>query len=655
MGKIQKVTDPAKRVNDAYLAKVLAKQGIDKDYVELWHDYAPRSKGKEYSPYARFYKDRKSNKMVMVVSILPHVDTLGHKLDCRWILSRGKYYSGINLFSAIVEGSQVKLTTLSDQPTGAKKNDWVKWEPQLFLNGIEQLHTGATLLATDPINAGYHDNTLEWDYGICKRRIRIFEGRLRERWIFTSNPNGEVRIKHNQTGNFKLKFGEYKINDDEELVPAEVFNQAEYPLEVGATATYYPDPDVENTSVDGWVGIDSTTSTWQSIVGLAGTGFNDTNDRDNIMLIKSSATTDRWQELRRGFLLFDTSGLPDNAEIGVVTLSINGGLYKADDLSITPDANIYSSSPFSNTALQADDFGDVGTTPFSTPISYANWVTDSYNDFVLNDAGKAVDTQLNRQGVSKYSLRNANYDVAEELDPGNHAPNWSSSAESRIQAYFAEQGNDTDKDPKLVVTYTSPIVVTPGTLSLTITEYAPVLKETLTPSTLSLTITAYAPSVSIGTLVTPTTLSLTLTEYAPTIITPVTVTPGTLSLTLTGYAPILKEVVTPPTLNLSLTSYAPVLKETVTPGTLSLTISSYAPILKEVITPSTLSLVLSGYAPILKEVVTPTTLSLITIGYAPAITYGWILSIDSSVFSTGLEITSTFSTGLTIKSEFKGG
>lgn len=77
----------------------------------------------------------------------------------------------------------------------------------------------------------------------------------------------------------------------------------------------------------------------------------------------------------------------------------------------------------------------------------------------------------------------------------------------------------------------------------------------------------------------------------------VTVTPGTISLTLTGYAPILKEVLTPTTLSLATTKYAPVLKEVITPSTLSLTTTGYAPALKEVLTPQTLALTLTFYAP----------------------------------------------------------
>ena len=137
------------RIKDTHLIDLLKKQGIDKDYVELSQDYAPRSLGKEHSPYARFYKDRKSNKKVMVVSILPHVTADGHKIECGWLPIGNKYHSKINLFKAIVRGRQIKVTTLSDQPDGRKKNDSVTWNPQLFLNGIEQSHGNVTLLQMD--------------------------------------------------------------------------------------------------------------------------------------------------------------------------------------------------------------------------------------------------------------------------------------------------------------------------------------------------------------------------------------------------------------------------------------------------------------------------------------------------------------------------
>ncbi len=46
MAEIQKVTDPAKIVTDPVLLSALARQGVDKDYVEFYQDYAPSSGAK---------------------------------------------------------------------------------------------------------------------------------------------------------------------------------------------------------------------------------------------------------------------------------------------------------------------------------------------------------------------------------------------------------------------------------------------------------------------------------------------------------------------------------------------------------------------------------------------------------------------------------
>ncbi|MDI6815279.1 MAG: hypothetical protein QMC90_04285, partial [Dehalococcoidales bacterium] len=96
---VQKATQPSKVVTDPILLKELARQGIDEDYVEFVQDYAPRSLGKEHSPYAKFYQDLKSGKRFMVVSGLPMVKVAGHRVESGWLFAKEKYYSKANLFS----------------------------------------------------------------------------------------------------------------------------------------------------------------------------------------------------------------------------------------------------------------------------------------------------------------------------------------------------------------------------------------------------------------------------------------------------------------------------------------------------------------------------------------------------------------------------
>ena len=183
---MKKVIDLDKVVTDENLIRELTRQGIDKDFVEFTQDYAPRSLGKEHSPYAKFYRDLKSGKKFMVASGLPMVNPENQKLLPIWVPIAGNFKQETNLFDAITDRLTVTITCLTDQPTGIKKHDQTIWRPQLFLDGIEvkPVSDYPILLEIDPVNAGYQYNTLQWDYGVCKRRIRLIEGRLRERWIF---------------------------------------------------------------------------------------------------------------------------------------------------------------------------------------------------------------------------------------------------------------------------------------------------------------------------------------------------------------------------------------------------------------------------------------------------------------------------------------
>jgi len=210
------------------------------------------------------------------------------------------------------------------------------------------------------------------------------------------------------------------------------------------TTTFYPDPHTEVTSVDGYAN-ESTQANWATIIAAAGDNANDSAVSGMVVHIGSADTGGNWSFLSRGIYLFDTSSLPDDVDITNATFSVYGSL-KYDNLNITPNVNVYASNPNSSTALVAADYANVSSTPFcDTPITYAGWDTAGYNDFALNAAGLAA---IDVAGVSEFSLRNANYDVA--ATPPAHTP----SQQSSLQGYFADQAG-TANDPKLVVTYSS--------------------------------------------------------------------------------------------------------------------------------------------------------------------------------------------------------
>lgn len=450
---LQKVTDSSKIVTDGVVLRELARQNIDKDYVEFCQDYAPRSLGKGHSPYAKFYRDLKSGKKFMVASGLPKVKPDGKKIEVGFTPSvdtpAGKYRSKANLFLVIIDGKEVSLTCLSDQPYGAKALDQVVYQPQLFLNNNEVLPVtkAGILLETDPVNENYHNNVLIWNYGICIRRIRIIEGRFRERWLFYANPNGNVRIKHNQSGSYKLKLGEYAINDDEEFIPASIFNEAEYPFEISASATYYPDAGSGNATVDGYAReIVTLGETWANILGGDGVDANDT-DTDNFGAIFRSHASNNWWYNARAILVYDASGLPDGCIKSAATLSVRFQS-KADTLSTTPDTNVYSSAPANNNAVVGGDYNSLGTTPFcDTPITYANWVA-TWIDFAFNQDG--IDA-ISKTVASPFGMRSPTYDV------GGTEPNGASSDSiAYLQMYTSDQG--AGYKPKLVVTYLWPMI-----------------------------------------------------------------------------------------------------------------------------------------------------------------------------------------------------
>jgi len=440
---VLKVTDPAKVVTDPVMIDVLTKQGIDKDYVEFFRDYAPRydpitgAYRKEHSPYAKFYRDLKTGRRFMVVSGLPKVCADGRKIEAGWLWAKNKYYSKSNLFSATVEGRQISAA--------CSTNQFVTWSPQLFLNNKEVSTKTATaaLLETDPTNENYHQNVLEWDYGICKRRIRIIEGRLRELWVFDKDPKGEVRIKHNNYGNMKLKLGtgqsdngamlDVGVEDDTEVVSAQEFARAVFPAEVGASPeTFYStsaDGDIYSRDDNYDTAHDATTGDLISATGQKAWLY--------FAFLSGNPDGEYWDV--KYFEYLDTSGLPDDCIITDVTHAIRGS---AGNLAEYENA-MCDLQPFEGTqgdTLELADFDAHGSTvltddasPWEYPIS-----TDSYNTVTFNAAGRAI---INKTGTTYICIRTRG-DVDDTPPSGdNHQTFWTS---EKGAGYY----------PKTVVTYT---------------------------------------------------------------------------------------------------------------------------------------------------------------------------------------------------------
>lgn len=225
------------------------------------------------------------------------------------------------------------------------------------------------------------------------------------------------------------------------------------------TLTEYPDPDPESSTVDGTVEQNYTLGSgvsFATIVAAAGTGsYPDATDQ-SCMWIASDNVTDQWRAMMRGIFLFDTSALGSGASISDAVLSLYGSA-KGDAGGWTPDIDIYTAAPASDTALVGGDYDSLGATSQTgdSPISYGSWDTSGYNDFTFDATGRG---NVDGSGISKFGSRNANYEVA------GSPPTWGSNQNSYVDCYLADQTGTTN-DPKLVVTYTPPAASLVGSLT----------------------------------------------------------------------------------------------------------------------------------------------------------------------------------------------
>ena len=417
----QRVTEPDKMVTDPQMLRELARQGMNPDYAEFLEDYSPEH------PCVKFYHDRLSGKRFMVVSGLPKVDGEGRKIEVGWLFEGDEYHAKVNLLSAVVNNRQVRA---------GFRQKFVTWNPQIFVNGVEQSCGEASLLAVDPDNENYHNNVLEWDYGVCKRRLRLLEGMVREYWLFISNPDGEVRVKHNQSGDFRLELGEFKANDDEEVAPAGFFNNTEYPVRIGASLTVY-----SSTSDCNVYGSNATYATAHD--AATGTIHKDETTYYNYV---GQVLSGGVYYLNRAFLFFDTSSLGSGATISAATLS----LYGHSDLSIQDfDITIRDGQPtYPHDPVETGDYlyshysGDGGT------YGTEGWSTGAYNDITVNATGQGW---ISKTGTTKLALISSR-DISETAPDAD---------EERV--IFYRTGKGSGYQPKLVITYT--LGVTPKTSS----------------------------------------------------------------------------------------------------------------------------------------------------------------------------------------------
>ena len=218
----------------------------------------------------------------------------------------------------------------------------------------------------------------------------------------------------------------------------------------GATSTFYPNANVETTSVDGfaicsYIGGVSAATSWSN--ARSGTGCNsktadDTSATSTLQAALNTGGPNWVATIERFLFLFDTSSLGSGATISSATV----GLYVTAKSSGAQSAavNIYSSAPASNTGLVAADYDTTGTTAYASNIAITSITTSAYNTFTLNSTGIAA---ISKTSITKFSLKEALYD-ADGTTP-------TTGLNETLSAGMADTGG-TSYDPKLDVTYTLP-------------------------------------------------------------------------------------------------------------------------------------------------------------------------------------------------------
>lgn len=222
-------------------------------------------------------------------------------------------------------------------------------------------------------------------------------------------------------------------------------NLATYRTSVtSSTDTFNPNADPETTSVDGVVFRHVAAESF-STLRAATTGSASSSGSQMIPNLISTTTTDIYQEMARGIMLFDTSSIPNDATI----VSASVSFYPTSTVNdFSQSIGITSGTPASNTDLVAADYavGNFGSTRFATDVSLNSLTVNSYNSMALNASGISA---ISLTGISKFALR-----LSGDID--SSAPTWLSSSASAVIIQTSENTNK----PRLTVTYTSVTGVT---------------------------------------------------------------------------------------------------------------------------------------------------------------------------------------------------
>ncbi len=197
-----------------------------------------------------------------------------------------------------------------------------------------------------------------------------------------------------------------------------------------AEVIFNPDADPENNSVDGWAKHnDNSGITWAALRGGAGTEASSDSDWGSPGIQTHGSDSNKFTNLVRVLLLFDTSPLPDGKDI--TSAFVKAYIDDKDNWgSETPGLVVCSSTPTTDTNVIAADYTKTGAVALSDTILYDDITVNAFNTFTLNAAGIAA---ISKTGITKLAIREATYDFA------NIAPTWSPNATMSFRIQMADK------------------------------------------------------------------------------------------------------------------------------------------------------------------------------------------------------------------------
>lgn len=379
------------------------------------------------------WKENGDNKYEYVarISQAPIYNDDGSLVDCSWHGSEDAYVIVNNVFSAQVIGTYI-TTTYQGQS--------MSWNPVVLVDSKEYAAKGfPTVLAVDPINSYYKNNTLEWDYGVCVRRVRVIEGLIQETWIFDKDPKGTVWIKDNaqKSSGFEWAISPYAydannnpitINEYKQVSAKDLAN-AVYPVTIDPTEVYV------TSASDGWNTVYAGFSTaWATVSATS----RDSSASYTVIGMDSAGYGDI-VSLYRSYVYFDTSAIPDSATISAVNLSVYGetdGSVTNFNISVQSGMPTYPHDPTTAADYDKSLYTSICNAGFNT----TGFSTSGYNNISFNSTGISV---ISLTGTTKLCLRN--YEDIIGSSPAN--------LDEYVRVWTYEKG--AGYRPTLYVTYSS--------------------------------------------------------------------------------------------------------------------------------------------------------------------------------------------------------